>query len=300
MRRRIPRDSVGRCLRAQLRGTSVSQFPPLRMIGVVDRVFPNRGYGFVQAATPPVSLLASLTSPAGASATDGAKSILSSQHRETPARRDPTSVRFPLHSTGSHADKAQVLPERDMPSPSTGTYVSFFATCHYDAARQMFMWRTRELTPCDAENELRVALRSVRDARWDHVVLQDVEKEKRRIVWKSSVGMLQLTDANCASVNDGRDNYRSSQVEDAGAEQLQAQLAQEKIHRRLHRLSEATRRFFVREEDLRHPLLWMRGCTENEPSAGEDEASTRPVHARENRKGRWKRVMHLLEADNSV
>ncbi|ORC92786.1 uncharacterized protein TM35_000021120 [Trypanosoma theileri] len=274
--------------------SSIPMVRPIRMIGIVHKVFVERGYGFILAAPPPVSLLKPLTS---SRRVDGDSTGLNEQ--QMVSQKDPISVWFPLNSkSGGRLGKPEELREGSVSSfPSRGSYVTFTATCHHDAAKQVCVWRTQEVKPCDVKKKLQAALRTARDPRWDRITAEDVAKANREIAWYFAAEKpVSLQSPQRAQVSEDSAISTAALLEDdTDTEEQRSQMSQERMRRRLHKINEMARRFVVSETDLRRPLLWMRnvgGCSiDNEENKGSVNHFSK---FSEDEKKRWERVQQYL------
>ncbi|KAH9577656.1 hypothetical protein LSM04_002836 [Trypanosoma melophagium] len=272
--------------------SSVPMLRPIRMIGMVHKVFVERGYGFILAVPPPASLLKPLNS---IRRVDKASTAFSEQ--EICSQKDPISVWFPLFSkSSSRFDKPEERREGSVSSPSRGTYVTFVATCHHDAAKKVCVWRTQEVTPCDVQQELHAVLRKARDPRWDRITAEDVARTKREIAWQFAA---EVSVSQHSSQRDALEECRAFstvavQEDDTDTEERWSQITQERMRRRLHKINEMARRFVVSETDLRRPLFWMRSGSSCSIDTEDKGSATQFSKLSEDEKRRWERVQHSL------
>ncbi|EKF33882.1 hypothetical protein MOQ_002411 [Trypanosoma cruzi marinkellei] len=295
---------VGRSGRRRHASTAAKSLP-VRMIGVVHKVFPDRGYGFVLAVPPPASLLS--TSPHSASSTTMEETKEDAQSTASVSqplsRGDPLSVWFLLRKGDTSTAEARGESEgaASQPTPLPGSYVSFSATCHYDKAKQTHLWRAQEVVPCDPEEELQAALRRVRDVRWDCITSEDVRREMRQAARRLSleeeraVKHASRKDEDAAAEASQRSLQEEEMVDDIAMEEFQMQLSQERVRRHFHHLNKASRCFFVREVDLRRPMVSAQKDMDMQTYPGGDEVAAGRCQFSDDERRRWERVLECLK-----
>ncbi|ESL07859.1 hypothetical protein TRSC58_04448 [Trypanosoma rangeli SC58] len=279
---------------------------PVHMIGVVHRLFPARGCGFVLAAPPPTSLAQTLWPLLSLMATESAQTADAVQQQELLSQDGPLSVCFSLPKDGVSTAKTREKCERVAPSSlqlSPGSYVKVSATCHYETAKQRVLWRTGGggVTQCDPEEELRESLQKVRDVRWDRIILEDVKREtsqiprqyalEEQVTVESAFFKRAVTDA---------ETFRGLLLEEAaaddvGVEELQMCLAQERVRRIFDFLNKAAQRYVIREADLWRPLLSMRKDVGTQANAGGGGFALGAYQLAADERKRWEYVLRRLK-----
>ncbi|RHW67345.1 hypothetical protein DPX39_000024100 [Trypanosoma brucei equiperdum] len=264
--------NVGRCFFRHV--GHLHSLQPLQAIGVVEKVFPQRGYGFLLMLSPPASWFrASFTDKSGTSQLpmDAAAPL-------SPSNEECVSVWFPLTSSGGTGPQVSDVCRKEKSSNtlkvSPGCYVKFSATAHYDDAKALYVWRTREVVPCDPFEELKVVLQRARDTRWDNITLEDVERGKRRVVEWHAQSSAQLVDVHVT--------HEGNKVH----------------HSPPWNISETHQQFIVRQSDLQRPFDQSLSHKLGRGDGGDEVitelgSSRLRSQADENRK-RWERVMQLL------
>ncbi|EAN81482.1 hypothetical protein C3747_115g149 [Trypanosoma cruzi] len=278
---------------------------PVRMIGVVHKVFPDRGYGFVLAVPPPASLLSTAPHPASSTTMEeiGEDAQITASVSQSLSQGDPLSVWFLLRKGDASTTETRGKLEgaASPPTPLPGSYVSFSATCHYDKAKQTHLWRAQEVVPCDPEEELQAALRRVRDKRWDCITSEDVRREMRQVARRylleeqRAVKSASRKDDDAAAEASQRSLREGEMVDDIAMEELQMQLTQERVRRHFHHLNKASQRFFVREVDLRRPMISAQKDMEMQTNPEGDVVAVGRWGFSDDERRRWERVLQCLK-----
>ncbi|CCD17236.1 unnamed protein product [Trypanosoma congolense IL3000] len=217
------------------RSAPLKNTPEFRAIGLVHKIFVQRGYGFALMIPPPVSLLQSRNRCDANEESDSTEGLGDKKHPVS-LSEECVSVWFPF--LPCEAKHEGVGDDRAMPlggcRVSPGNYVKFTAVGYYNQDTADYIWRARDVAPCDPREELRVALERVRNSRWDEITLEDVQKAKCRAVGRCSappgnlLGRIKhgtMREASDSSSPNGGDTFGQ---------------------------------YIVRESDLRRPLSWMR------------------------------------------